>query len=81
MSQIQVEITDASEFHCFRLVFNPKSAPGQSIEIMLHAASLVDLIHECSVALCKWQSLTTVELLKKMTGLSEEDLRERGLIA
>lgn len=24
---IQVEITDASEFHCFKLVLNPKSAP------------------------------------------------------
>lgn len=78
-SSIQVEITDASEFHCFRLVFNPKG--GQRIEIMLHARALVDLIHRCSVSLCEWQGQTTVDLLQRMTGLSEEELSRRGLIA
>ena len=78
-SNIRVEITDASEFHCFRLVLIAKG--GQQIEVMLHARALVDLIHECSVSLCEWQSQTTVELLQRMTGLSEDDLRLRGLIA
>ena len=60
---IQVEITDASEFHCFRLTLNPASAPGERIEIMLHARSLVDLIHKCSAALCDWH---TGSLLKRL---------------
>ena len=97
---IQVELTDASEFHCFRLVLNPKAAPlGElsaccgapalqatpgvlicsacakqctmeipsqgRIEIMLHARSLVDLIHKCSTALCDWQKQTTDYLLDR----------------
>jgi hypothetical protein len=63
---IQVEITDASEFHCFRLTLNPASAPGERIEIMLHARSLVDLIHKCSLALCDWQAQNTDYLLKRL---------------
>ena len=63
---IQVEITDASEFHCFKLTLNPSSAPGERIEIMLHGRSLVDLIHKCSVALCDWQAATTDDLLKRL---------------
>lgn len=63
---IQVEITDASEFHCFRLTLNPRgTVEGESprIEIMLHARSLVDLIHKCSLALCDWQSDSTKHIL------------------
>lgn len=63
---IQVEITDASEFHCFKLTLNPASAPGERIEIFLHARSLVDLIHKCSLALCDWQKATTDDLLKRL---------------
>lgn len=115
-SNIEVEITDASEFHCFKLVLNPKSAPlgevsaccgvpvleaapGQlicvacaqrcdavipsagKIEIMLHARSLVELIHKCSVALCEWQKQTTTQLICERTGLTEQQAREKGLIA
>jgi hypothetical protein len=61
--QIQVDVTDTSEFHCFRLTLNPEFAPGQRIEIMFHARSLVDLIHKCSIALCDWQHSTTSHLL------------------
>jgi hypothetical protein len=75
----QVEITDASEFHCFRLIVNPPS--GESIEIMLHASSLVDLIHQCSTALCDWQRQTTKMLICQRTGLTEEEARKAGLIA
>jgi hypothetical protein len=63
---IQVEITNASEFHCFRVILNPSSAPGERIEIMLHARSLVDLIHKCSSALCDWQAANTDYLLKRL---------------
>jgi hypothetical protein len=66
-SNIQVEITDASEFHCFRLTLNPKSAPGERIEIMFHARSLVDLIHKCSLALCDWQAKNSEYLIQKLT--------------
>lgn len=63
---IQVEITDASEFHCFRLTLNPKSAPGQKIEIMLHARTFVDQVHQASLALSDWQAETTGYLLAKI---------------
>ena len=63
-SNIIVEVTDAREFHCFRLVLNPKSAPGERIEIMLHARSLVDLIHKCNIALCDFQKQSTDYLLR-----------------
>jgi hypothetical protein len=79
MKPISVEITDSTEFHCFRLVLNPPS--GQRIEIMLHAASLVNLIHESSVALCAWQRETSQRLILQVTGLSESEAREQGLIA
>jgi hypothetical protein len=100
-ASILVEITDPHEFHCFRLVLNPQSAPAGEvsaccgtpvlpnlkgglvcvacgndaevavpatarIEVMLHARSLVDLIHKCSIALCEWQSQTTGYLLDRM---------------
>ena len=87
-SNIQVEITDASEFHCFRLVLNPRghhplceaaeernqpctclaAGEGTRIEIMLHARSLVDLIHKCNLALSDWQAKTTGYLLDRLTG-------------
>jgi len=68
---ILVEITDPSEFHCFRLVLNPASAPGERIEIMLHARSLVDLIHKCSSALCDWQKDRTDYLLDRLQRYSQ----------
>lgn len=108
---IQVEITDAHEFHCFRLVLNPKGRPagfpvsaccGDSVhvsgsnpnpykcvrcgqwcdlapegagrvEIMLHARSLVDLIHKCSSALCDWQAQTSQYLIDRLrsTGVAQ----------
>jgi hypothetical protein len=61
---IRVEITDASEFHCFRLVLSTRS--GHDVEIMLHARSLVDLIHQSSIALCEWQAQTSADLLRKL---------------
>ncbi len=120
-SNIQVEITDASEFHCFKLTLNPKGtpdhapcsqcceavllpvgdregtmhyeceacgkpcdampAPNARIEVMLHARSLVDLIHKCSLALCDWQSQTAEHLICQITGLDAKEAREKGLIA
>lgn len=59
----RIEITGPEDFHCFRLTITPASHPDRQIEIMLHARSLVDLIHECSVALCEWQAQTTGKLL------------------
>jgi hypothetical protein len=66
---IVVEITDVQEFHCFKLILNPKAdATGKEapqLEIYLHARSLVDLIHKCSSALCDWQKSTTDYLLER----------------
>jgi hypothetical protein len=67
---IRVEITDATEFHCFRLVLEAAvEADGERhpIEIMFHARSLVDLIHKCSLALCDWQTQTTGYLIERLT--------------
>lgn len=106
-ANIQVEITDASEFHCFRLTFNPHLRSGccdatveewngdaycgrckgslgpapERVEILLHAAALVDLIHKSSLALCEWQAENSKRLILQMTGLSEEVARQKGLIA
>ena len=63
-ASIVVEITDPHEFHCFRLILNPLS--GERIEIMLHARSLVDLIHKCSLALCDYNAQTSRELIDKI---------------
>jgi hypothetical protein len=67
---IRVEITDPSEFHCFRLLLNARAAEEHPdrhpVEIMLHARSLVDLIHKCSMALCDWQKANTDYLLDRL---------------
>jgi hypothetical protein len=85
MANIDVEITDPHEFHCFRLILRPATQPGgddrQPIEIMLHASALVDLIHKSSLALCEWQRQTTEDLLQKLTGMTAEELRAKGMIA
>ena len=54
---------------------------GARLEIMLHAMSMVELIHLCSLALCEWQKQTTTKLILERTGLSEREAREKGLIA
>lgn len=75
-SNIQVEITDPHEFHCFKLTLNPQgpefnplepTSTAPRIEIMLHARSLVDLIHKCNLALCEWQQQTSQYLLDRLT--------------
>ena len=126
-ANIRVEITDAREFHCFRLVLNPRfeecqncegrgavmierslyvheeehfdqhECPtcrgegkllivGSGLEIMLHARSLVDLIHKCSLALCDWQAQTCAALIERLhqvmdresTAKIERNLGETG---
>jgi hypothetical protein len=79
-SAIRVEITGMETLHCFRMVLNPRSAPDQQIEVFLHARALVDLIYECSSALCDWQAQTTRALILQKTGLTEEEARAKGLI-
>ncbi len=84
-SQIQIEITDPSEFHCFKLTLNPRAQLGDDrtprIEIMLHAAALVDLIHKCSLSLCEWQKHSSEDLLKRLTGMSVDEMRAKGIVA
>lgn len=86
-ANIQVEITDAREFHCFKLVLNPEGPPfnpleptktAPRIEIMLHARSLVDLIHKCNEALCDWQKQTTDYLLDRIYKVTPEDVIALG---
>jgi hypothetical protein len=58
----------------------PAEATEPRLEIMFHARSMVDLIHKCSLALCEWQRQTTQDLIERMTGLSTEELKKRGMI-
>lgn len=101
-SNILVEITDPQEFHCFRLVLNPRGTPEHGplachcgalpgeehelgcpnavarIEIMLHARSLVDLIHKCNLALCDWQAAQSQYLLDRLYKVTPEDIIALG---
>ena len=81
--KITVEITDATEFHCFKVTLYAHDEDGDTVPIvvMLHASDLVDLIHKSSLALCEWQRQTTEDLLAKITGLTADELRARGLIS
>jgi|GEM_PF-5973375 len=66
---IEVQVTDSTEFHCFRVIFWAALEPGaqrHKIEIMLHATQLVDLLHKGSQALGEWQCQTTDYLLKRL---------------
>lgn len=66
---IRVEITDATEFHCFRVVLDAAveiDGERHPLELMFHARQLVDLIHKASEALCEWQAQTTADLLERM---------------
>jgi hypothetical protein len=71
-SHIEVEITGPEDFHCFRIILHarpdPQGGERQPIEIMLHARSLIELIHKCSLALSDWQAETSALLMKRLTG-------------
>jgi hypothetical protein len=76
---IQVEVTDMREIHCFRLVLNAAASADdperRPIEIMLRATDLVDLIHKCSEALCDWQAQTSRYLLDRYRQVLTNDDR------
>jgi hypothetical protein len=69
-SNIEVHVTGPQDFHCFRLILNAhagsQEGDRQPVEIMLHAVSLVDLIHKCSLALCDWQAQTSADLIERL---------------
>ena len=69
-SNIEIHVTGPQDFHCFRLILNPHAEPQEGdrhpIEIMLHARSLVDLIHKCSLALCDWQEQNSAYLIERL---------------
>lgn len=78
---IVIEITDARELHCFRLTLNMHAAAAdgemQPVMLMLHARSLVDLIHKANRALCEWQRATTEQLIKRMHAELPAELQEQ----
>lgn len=69
---IEVQITSESDMHCFRIIFHGRHEPEQGetvpVEIMMHAKTLVDLIHKCSMALGEWQRTSTEYLIERLTG-------------
>lgn len=68
MSAIQVEITDESEVHCLKLVFQSRNAE-QPLEIFLHTTQAVDLAHKLSLAICELHRRDSELLLRMRYGL------------
>lgn len=66
---IEVELTDESEAHCLKLVFQPRDA-AQSFEIFLHTTQAVDLVHKLSLAICELHHRDSETLLRLKTGMS-----------
>jgi hypothetical protein len=70
-----VRVTDTHEFHCFELTFDAAlDSPDNErhpVIMMLHARMLVELIHECSSALCDWQAQTSAYLIRSVDALAK----------
>ncbi len=64
---IKVEITDESEFHCLKLVFQARNAE-QPLEIFLHTTQAIDLVHKLSLAISELHHRDSALLLKMKAG-------------
>lgn len=69
MDPIRVEITDESEAHCLKLVFQARNA-DQPLEIFLHTTQAIDLVHKLSMTICELHRRDSETLLKHKYGLS-----------
>jgi hypothetical protein len=69
-SNIRVELTDPTEFHCFRLTFNAAPKPGSPrvpIEIMLHTTQAIDLFTQLANQLSVYMAKASAELIEIKT--------------
>ena len=74
---IEVILTDASELHCFKLVFRAKPETPEGIErypleIFLHTTQAIDLFHKLALALSEYMQQASAELLRIKTRTLKE---------
>lgn len=68
---IEVILTDASEFHCFKLIFpvqNGVTAERVPLEIYLHTTQAIDLFSKLAVKLSEYMNQASAELVRIKTG-------------
>ena len=68
-SNIEVILTDPSEFHCFKLVFHikpetPEGIERHPLEIYLHTTQAIDLFSKLAVKLSEYMHQASAELLR-----------------
>jgi hypothetical protein len=69
---IEVLLTDESEFHCFKIIFRVKPKPHttlteefrEPIEIYLHTTQAIDLFSKLAVQLAAYMNKASAELLE-----------------
>lgn len=66
---IEVQLTDESEFHCFKLIFRAKHesmAEGERLplEIYLHTTQAIELFSQLAVKLSEYMHKASAELLE-----------------
>lgn len=74
---IEVVLTDASEFHCFKLIFRAAPKPGEErvpIEIMLHATQAIDLFTKLAMQLAAYMNQASAELLEIQSRTKEIEM-------
>lgn len=66
---IRVEITDESEAHCLKLIFEARNQE-QPLEIFLHTTQAIDLVHKLSLTICELHRRDSQFLLSSKYGLA-----------
>jgi hypothetical protein len=65
---IEVLLTDESEFHCFKLVFSAKTGPAETdrvpITVYLHTTQAIDLFSKLAVQLSNYMNQASAELIE-----------------
>ena len=64
---IDVQLTDESEAHCVKLVFQARNV-DQPLEIFLHTTQAIDLVHKLSLAICQLHHRDSETLLRLKAG-------------
>jgi hypothetical protein len=65
---IQVQITDESEAHCLKLVFQARNAE-QPLEIFLHTTQAIHLVEKLSMTICELHRRDSEQILKHKFGV------------
>lgn len=66
---IRCEITDESEMHCLKLVFQARNSE-QPLEIFLHTTQAIDLVHKLSLTICELHRRDSEMVLRTKYGLA-----------